>query len=180
MRLDPLSIDGAFLVHPDPVPDERGLFARVWCAEEFARHGISTLPVQSNTGFSPRAGTLRGLHYQVAPALEAKLVRCTRGGVFDVIVDLRDGSPTQGQWFGTELTADNRAGLYVPPLCAHGYLTLLPDTELEYLATAPYTPGAARGLRHDDPAIGIRWPAPVTVISERDSTWALLDAEPTP
>ena len=176
MHFDPLPIAGGFLIRPDPVHDERGLFARVWCAEEFAKHGITTLPVQSNTGFSPRAGTLRGLHYQVAPALEAKLVRCTRGAVFDVIVDLRADSPTRGQWFGTELTAENRHGLYVPPLCAHGYLTLCPDTELEYLATAPYFPAAARGLRYDDPAVGIRWPAPVTVISERDRGWPLLGA----
>lgn len=174
MRLEPLPIAGAFLVRPDPIADERGLFARVWCADEFARHGITVRPAQVNTGFSPLAGTLRGLHYQVAPALEAKVVRCTRGAVYDAMVDLRPGSPTWGHWFATELTAENRHSVFVPPLCAHGYLTLTDDTELEYFASAPYAPEAARGVRHDDPAIGIRWPGPVLLISEKDRNWPLL------
>ena len=174
MLLEPLPIIGAFLVRPSPIADERGLFARTWCAEEFARHGIAQLPTQANTGFSPRRGTLRGLHYQEAPALEAKLVRCTRGAVYDVIVDLRPDSGSAYRWFGAELTADNRLGLFVPPLCAHGYLTLSPDTELEYLATTPYAPASARGVRWDDPALGISWPAPVELISDRDRSWPLL------
>lgn len=174
MRFTPLPIEGAMLVEPEPVRDERGSFARVWCAEEFARHGLDGRAAQANLGVSPRRGTLRGLHYQAAPDLEAKLVRCLRGAAWDVVVDLRPDSPTFRRWHGVELTADNRLAVYVPPLCAHGYLTLAPDTELWYQATTPYAPASARGVRHDDPAFGIRWPIPVEVISERDRTWPLL------
>jgi dTDP-4-dehydrorhamnose 3,5-epimerase len=176
VRFEPLPIAGAFLIRPEPAEDERGLFARVWCEQEFARQGITARLVQANVGFSPRRGTLRGLHYQIAPDLEAKLVRCTRGAVYDVIVDLRPDSPSYRRWYGIELTADNRLSLYVPPLCAHGYLTLMDDTELLYHASAPYAPTSARGIRWDDPAISIAWPAPVILVSERDRTWPLLDS----
>lgn len=174
MRFHPLPIGGAFLIEPEPLTDARGLFARVWCEDEFARQGISHRPVQANVGWSPARGTLRGLHYQVAPALEAKLVRCTRGRVWDVVVDLRPDSASFMQWHAEELTADNRRMLLVPALCAHGYLTTAPDTELWYQATAPYDAAASRGVRFDDPALGIDWPEPITVISERDRSWPLL------
>ena len=175
MHFEPLPISGAFLIRPDPARDERGLFARVWCEEEFLRHGISERPVQANTGFSPRRGTLRGLHFQAAPDLEAKLVRCTRGAVYDVVVDVRPGSPTSGRWHGEELSADNRCSIHVPPLCAHGYLTLSEDAEVLYFASAPYAPASARGVRYDDPTIGITWPEPVAVVSSRDRSWPLLN-----
>jgi dTDP-4-dehydrorhamnose 3,5-epimerase len=174
VKFHELPLAGAWLIEPEPVRDDRGLFARVWCREEFAAHGIDARPVQTNTGWSPRRGTLRGLHYQAAPHLEAKLVRCTRGAVFDVVVDLRPGSATWGQWHGVELTADSWRSVFVPPLCAHGYLTLTNEAELEYHATAPYAAGSARGVRYDDPVLGIDWPIPVAMVSERDRTWPLL------
>ena len=179
MRYDELPIRGAWLVAPEPAHDERGLFARLWDGAEFAARGLGPPPVQVNTGWSPRRGTLRGLHWQSAEAPEAKLVRVVRGAAFDVIVDLRPGSPTYRRWQGVELTAENRHAVWVPPLCAHGYLTLADDTELQYAATVPYAPAAARGARWDDPALAIAWPAEVRVISERDRTWPLLDAEVT-
>jgi dTDP-4-dehydrorhamnose 3,5-epimerase len=171
MRFLELEIPGAYLVEPAPIADERGQFARVWCAEEFASHGIGGAPVQANTGYNPARGTLRGLHYQAEPHPEAKLVRCTRGAVYDVLVDLRPGSPTYGRWQGAELTADNRHSLFIPPLCAHGYVTLVDHSELWYQATAAYAQDSARGLRYDDPALGIQWPVPIAVISERDRSW---------
>jgi len=179
MHYEELPIRGAWLITPAPAHDERGLFARLWDAVEFEGRGLGPAPVQLNTGWSPRRGTLRGLHWQAAEAPEAKLVRVVRGAAFDVIVDLRPGSPTFRRWQGVELTAENRHAVWVPPLCAHGYLTLADDTELQYAATAPYTASAARGARWDDPALGIAWPAEVRVISERDRTWPLLDAEVT-
>jgi dTDP-4-dehydrorhamnose 3,5-epimerase len=179
MRYEELPIRGAWLITPEPMHDERGLFARLWDGAEFEARGLAPAPVQLNTGWSPRRGTLRGLHWQSAEAPEAKLVRVVRGAAFDVIVDLRPGSPTWRRWQGVELTAENRQAVWVPPLCAHGYLTLADDTELQYAATAPFTPSAARGARWDDPALGIAWPAEVRVISERDRTWPLLDLEET-
>jgi dTDP-4-dehydrorhamnose 3,5-epimerase len=176
MQYEELPIRGAWLITPAPTHDERGLFARLWDAAEFEARGLGPPPVQLNTGWSPRRGTLRGLHWQAAGAPEAKLVRVVRGAAFDVIVDLRPGSPTFRRWQGVELTAENRHAVWVPPLCAHGYLTLADDTELQYAATAPYTPSEARGARWDDPALAIAWPAEVRVISERDRTWPLLDA----
>jgi len=148
---------------------------RAWCIEEFAAHGVTFVPVQSNMGHSERAGTLRGLHYQVAPHEEAKLVRCTRGGVFDVMVDLRPGSRTFGRWFGVELSADNGRMLYVPPMCAHGYQTIEDDSEIYYLASAIYAPDAVRGLRFDDPTVGIEWPLPPRAVSEQDMRWPFLE-----
>lgn len=174
MKFHATPLAGTWVVEPEPIRDARGLFARVWCAEEFAQHGIGDLLVQANTGWSEGRGTLRGLHYQVEPDLEAKIVRCTRGAVFDVVVDLRPASPTFREWYGVELSADNRLIVHVPPLCAHGYLTLMDLTEVEYHVTAPYAPGSARGVRFDDPALGIVWPAEVAIVSERDRTWPLL------
>lgn len=177
MLFEELPIRGAWLVSPEPAHDERGLFARLWDEAEFAARGLGPAPVQLNTGWSPRRGTLRGLHWQSADAPEAKLVRVVRGAAFDVVVDLRPGSPTYRRWHGVELTADNRRAVWVPPLCAHGYLTLADDTELQYGATAPFAPAAARGARWDDPALAIAWPAEVRVISERDRSWPPLDPE---
>lgn len=166
----------ARVIEPAPHVDGRGRFLRAWCEREFADAGIDFTPRQANMAFSRRAGTLRGLHYQVAPALEAKLVRCTRGAVFDVVADLRPASRTYRSWYGVELSADNARMLYVPPGCAHGCLSLLDDSEVAYMASAPYAPAAARGVRYDDPALAIRWPLAVAVISGQDSDWPLLNA----
>lgn len=164
-------LPGAFLVSLRKIEDRRGFFARGWCADEFAQHGLAPRMTQLNVGFSHSRGTLRGLHYQVAPHAEAKFVRCTRGAVFDVIVDLRRDSPTHRQWLGVELTSDNGLMLYAPEGCAHGYLTLVDDTETYYLTSSPYAADAARGVRYNDPAFAIEWPQPVTVISEPDERW---------
>jgi dTDP-4-dehydrorhamnose 3,5-epimerase len=174
MRFTPLPIAGAALLEPEPIRDERGWFARVWCAEELARHGLDGRAAQANLGVSPRRGTLRGLHYQAEPDLEAKLVCCHRGAAWDVLVDLRPGSPTFRRWHAVELTAENHLAVFVPPQCAHGYITLLPDTAVWYQATTPYAPASARGVRFDDPDLGIEWPIPPEVISERDRAWPLL------
>jgi dTDP-4-dehydrorhamnose 3,5-epimerase len=154
--------------------DERGRFFRVWCLHEFEEHGIRFTPLQANMGFNLRKGTVRGLHYQVEPALEAKLVRCTRGTMFDVVVDLRPDSRTFGHWHGVELSAENGCMLYVPEHCGHGYQTLQDDTEVHYMTSQVYKPGAARGVRFDDPAFGIRWPLAPTVVSEQDRNWPLV------
>jgi dTDP-4-dehydrorhamnose 3,5-epimerase len=163
------------LIEPIAHEDARGRFFRAWCEREFIEHGISFRPVQANMGASRRKGTIRGLHYQTVPATEAKLTRCTRGAVFDVVVDHRPDSPTRGQWFGTELSADNGRMLYVPEHCAHGYQTLHDDSEIYYLTSAFYAPGSVRGLRFDDPAIGIRWPLPATAVSDQDRGWPLIE-----
>ena len=164
-------LSGAFIVRVKKIEDHRGYFARAWCQDEFAQHGLNPNMRQLNVGFSTRKGTVRGMHYQVAPFEEAKLVRCTRGAIFDVVVDLRAGSETIGQWFGTELSADDSTMLYVPEGCAHGYQTLVDDTEMYYMTTAAYAPKAAMGVRHDDPALRIQWPQAVSVISEADRNW---------
>jgi dTDP-4-dehydrorhamnose 3,5-epimerase len=174
LKFSALPIDGAWLIELEPRSDERGFFARTWCAEEFRKHDLVAAVAQINTAVSARAGTLRGLHYQVAPHLEAKTVRCTRGRVFDVIADLRPDSLTYLTWWGTELDPSQGRQLHVPAGCAHGYLTLEPDSELMYLASVPYAPASARGLRFDDPVLGIGWPRAVEVISEADRSWPLL------
>lgn len=161
-------LKGAFLIHPKMLKDHRGFFARVWCREEFVQHGLNANLVQMNMGSSPKKGTVRGMHFQVSPHSEAKLVRCPRGAIFDVIVDLRDNSPSRGQWFGAELTSENALLLYVPEGFAHGYQTLVDDTEMNYLTSAFYAPSAARGVRYNDPAFGIQWPLPVSAISDAD------------
>ena len=166
-------LKGAFLVTMKRIEDDRGFFARGWCRREFSAHALNPNMVQLNVGFSPRKGTLRGLHYQQVPDQEAKFIRCTRGAIYDVIVDLRPGSPTKGEWFGAELSAVNTLMLYVPEGFAHGYQTLTDDAEMYYLTSAYYAPASARGLRYDDPAIAISWPLPVTVVSEADRTWPL-------
>jgi len=154
--------------------DDRGFFARTFCRDEFVAAGLDPMVEQCNLSYNHKAGTLRGMHYQVAPATEAKLVRCTAGAILDVIVDMREDSPTYLQSFAAELTATNRRALYVPPMFAHGYLTLVDGAEVVYQVSEAYTPGTERGLRHDDPALGLTWPAPVTVLSEKDASWPLL------
>jgi dTDP-4-dehydrorhamnose 3,5-epimerase len=167
---------GARIIDPDPRIDERGRFMRSWCSNEFAKAGIEFVPLQANMALSKRQGTLRGLHYQVAPALEGKLVRCTAGAVFDVVVDTRRESPTFRCWHGERLTADNGRMLYVPEGCAHGCLSLEDFSEIYYLTSAAYAPDYVRGVRFDDPSIRIRWPVEITAISEQDRKWPLMDS----
>lgn len=174
MRFLPTPVTGAWLVEPEARADARGSFARIWCRDEFAAHGLRADFVQSNASFSAQKGTLRGLHYQAAPHGEIKLVSCVRGRVFDVLVDLRPSSPTYRRWFGVELVPESRRMLYVPEDCAHGYLTLEDNSEVIYPVTMAYHPESERGLRWNDPAIGIEWPLTPTVISDKDQAWALL------
>jgi dTDP-4-dehydrorhamnose 3,5-epimerase len=171
MEFVPVRLAGAFLVHLKKMTDDRGFFARGWCRDEFIAHGLNPNIVQLNVGFSHKRGTLRGLHYQTAPHEEAKFVRCTRGAVFDVIVDLRPQSPTRGQWFGAELSQDNQAALYAPQGFAHGYQTLTDAAEIYYMTTAVYAATAATGVRYNDPALAIEWPLPVAMISDPDRNW---------
>lgn len=171
MRFQKIEIEGARLIDLDKRSDERGYFARIWCSAELEQQGLVGRVVQINTGFSPRAGTLRGLHFQRPPYAEVKIARCLRGAVFDVAVDLRPGSPTFRRWQGFVLTPENGRALYVPEGCAHGYLTLADDSELMYTTTQPYVPEAAGGVRYDDAAFGIEWPAPITVVSDADRRW---------
>jgi len=177
MRFLETGIAGAHVIEPSPREDERGRFMRAWCTREFAEQGIDFLPVQANMGFSLIKGTTRGMHFQAAPALEAKLVRCTRGTIFDVVLDLRPDSASYRKWYGTELSAENGSMLYVPELCAHGYQTLEEYTEMHYMTSALYAPTAVRGVRFDDPAFGIHWPLPATVVSEQDRNWPLFQRE---
>lgn len=165
------TISGVFLVCFRKIEDDRGYFARAWCRDEFRQHGLEPDMVQLNTGCSGRRGTVRGMHFQVPPHAEAKFIRCTRGAIYDVIIDLRPGSPTCGRWHGVELTAVNGLMLYAPEGFAHGYQTLEDDTEMYYLTSMPYAPAAARGVRYDDPAFGVKWPLPVSVVSAADQAW---------
>lgn len=176
MIFTPTAIDGAFIVDLERREDERGFFARAFCHEEFVAAGLEPTVRQGNLSFNRHAGTLRGMHYQHSPHQETKLVRCTRGAVFDVIVDLRKDAPTYLAHVGVRLDADNHRALFVPKHCAHGFLTLEPESEVTYLVSADYTPGSGDGLRFDDPALAIDWPAPVSVVSEQDQAWPLLDA----
>lgn len=174
MRCMDTDVADAKVIDPTPREDERGRFVRAWCANEFAEQGIEFVPVQANLGFSKAAGTVRGMHFQVAPALEAKLVRCTRGAIFDVVLDLRPQSPSYGDWYGVELTAENSRMLYVPENCAHGYQTLEDCTEMYYMTSAFYNPSSARGVRFNDPQFGIQWPLVPTLVSDQDRNWPLV------
>ena len=167
-------VAGAWIIDPSPHLDDRGRFMRTWCAREFEERGIRFLPVQANMQFSPRKGTVRGLHLQIAPALEAKLVRCTRGAIYDVAVDLRPGSSSFGQWCSVELTAENGRMLFVPEHCAHGFQSVEDNSEAMYMTSAFYAPDLCRGARFDDPVLGIPWPLPVAAISEQDRNWPLM------
>jgi len=172
MTFRELELPGAFLIELDRIEDERGFFARTFCRDEFAEHGLATEIVQANTAFNRRKGTLRGMHFQAAPHEEAKLVRCTRGAVYDVIVDLRRDSPTFTRWVSVELTVENDTMLYVPEGFAHGYQTLEDETETSYLMSQRYEPSSGRGVRWDDPAFGIEWPDEGDrTMNERDRTW---------
>lgn len=168
MRFDETPLAGAYVIELEPSVDERGYFARTWCAREFAAHGIAMDIRQCNVSVNRARHTLRGMHYQAEPHAEAKVVSCTRGALFDVIIDLRPDSPTFKRHFAIELNDDNRRGLYIPPGFAHGFETLVDNTEVYYQMSAFYEPAAATGVRWDDPAFGIRWPAPPQVMSERD------------
>jgi dTDP-4-dehydrorhamnose 3,5-epimerase len=167
-------VEGAVLIDPILRRDDRGHFSRAWCVRELAEHGIDFVPVQANVGFSTRRGSLRGMHLQTEPALEAKLIRCTRGALFDVVVDLRPESSSYGKWYAAELTAENGRMLFIPERCAHGYQTLEDSTDLLYLTSQFYTPSVATGVRFDDPAFSIDWPLPVAAISEQDRNWPLI------
>lgn len=169
MLFTPTKLAGAFIIDVERRTDERGFFARSWCEDEFAAHGIHMPPLQANVSSNPLRGTLRGMHYQLPPHEETKLVRCTRGAIYDVIVDLREESPTYGEWIGVELTADSFRMLFVPGRFAHGFITLADNTDVTYQVSAKYAPGAERGLRWNDPTIGIQWPIQPVLISEKDS-----------
>ena len=162
---------GVYVIDLEPRRDERGFFARQWCAQEFVRAGLDPRLTQINTARSTVSGTLRGMHYQQAPRVEVKVVRCTRGAVFDVAVDLRRESATYCQWLGVQLDDQSGRMLYIPEGCAHGYLTLAPNTDLVYQASVPYAPESATGVRHDDPAFNIIWPRTIEVISRQDQGW---------
>jgi dTDP-4-dehydrorhamnose 3,5-epimerase len=177
MKFTETGLEGAWIVDVEPLSDDRGFFGRTWCAKEFAEHGMVADMAQCNVSYNHRKGTLRGLHYQVPPAAEAKFVRCTAGAVHDVIVDVRPDSDTYLQWIGVDLTAENRRALYVPPMFAHGYLTLTDGAEVIYQVSEFYTPGAERGARYDDPAFGIDWPVAIEVLSEKDAGWAPFEAD---
>jgi dTDP-4-dehydrorhamnose 3,5-epimerase len=172
--LTELALRGAYIVDIERLEDERGYFARSFCREEFARLGLSTEVAQCNVSVNRRRGTLRGMHYQIPPKAEAKLIRCTRGAVHDVIVDLRDGSPTARRWVATELTEGNSRMLYIPEGFAHGFQTLEDDSEVFYQMFTSYFPDHARGVRWDDPALRIAWPLPDPIVSERDRSYPLL------
>ena len=161
-------LKGAFVIEPERLEDERGFFARTWCQREAEAHGINTQWVQCNISYNKKKGTLRGMHYQVAPYEEAKLIRCTLGATYDVIIDLRPDSPTFRQHIAELLTAQNRKMLFVPEGFAHGFLTLEDDTEVFYQMSEFYHAECARGVRWNDPAFGIQWPAEVQIISDRD------------
>lgn len=168
MTFEPTKLSGVFEVKVRPVADQRGFFARTWCRSEFEKCGLNPDLVQCSVSFNNRKGTLRGMHYQAAPHAEAKLVRCTSGAIYDVILDLRPSSPTYTQWTALMLTSDTRNMAYVPEGCAHGFLTLADNTEVFYQMSAYHAPEAARGVRWNDPTFQIIWPSPVEVISDRD------------
>ena len=170
-------ISGAFIVQPIPIYDSRGFFSRSFCAKEFEECGLRPVVAQCNISFNLLKGTLRGIHFRIAPGKEAKLVRCTRGAIYDVVVDLRPDSPTYKSWFGIELNSENRLGLYIPERCGHGFQTLDENTEVFYQMSEFYEPELERGICYNDPSIAIEWPLPVSVISERDKALPLLRGE---
>jgi dTDP-4-dehydrorhamnose 3,5-epimerase len=180
MIFEPTPLLGAYIVDPEPRNDERGFFARAWCRREFEELGLAANFVQANLSYTRRKGTIRGLHYQLAPFGEAKLVRCLRGAIWDVMADLRPESPSYLKWFGVELNADNRRQLYIPEGCAHGYQTLAPDSEVLYQVSAFYTPDAERGIRWSDPRVGIRWPETDHAVSAKDDAWPDFEPDGSP
>lgn len=177
MKFTETELQGAYLIDLEPRGDDRGFFARAWCHNEFAAMGLDTTVAQANIAFNKDKGTIRGMHWQIPPSAETKLVRCIRGAVYDVIVDIRKDSPTFLQWIGVELTADNRRIILVPEGFAHGMQILADDSEVYYQVTEFYAPEAERGARYNDPAFGIEWPLPVGVQSEKDASWPDFDPE---
>jgi dTDP-4-dehydrorhamnose 3,5-epimerase len=174
MTFEETPLAGAYLVHLEPKQDDRGFFARIWCVAELAERGLAPQLCQASISYNRRRGTLRGMHYQIAPHSETKIVRCIRGAIYDVIVDLRPGSGYL-RWFAEVLTSDNRKSLYVPEGVAHGFQTLQDDTEVLYMISKPHNPEAERGLRWDDPALGITWPdVESRIVSTRDQSWPPL------
>jgi dTDP-4-dehydrorhamnose 3,5-epimerase len=171
VKITPLPIPGAAVIAVEPIEDSRGFFATAWGKREFEQHGLSTAFVQGNMSLSRARGTLRGMHYQAAPFEEEKLIRCIRGAIYDVVLDLRPDSPTFGKWAGAELSADNRVAMYIPKDCAHGFITLSEDAEVFYLVTQFWSRESERGVRYNDPAFGIEWPVEVQVISDKDKSW---------
>lgn len=165
------ALNGAFVIDPEPVRDERGMFMRTWCQREFEAHGLALTWVQSSVSVNTHRGTMRGVHYQAAPNEEVKLVRCTAGAIYDVIVDLRPTSSTYCQHVGITLSADNHRAVYIPKQFAHGFLTLEDNSEVSYHMSEFYSPASAQGFRWDDPAFKIAWPKPILVMSEKDRTW---------
>ncbi len=165
-------LKGAFIIELEKREDVRGFFARTWCKNEFESHGLNTNFVQANMSYNKKKGTLRGMHYQISPYEEIKLVRCTKGAIYDVIIDLRPDSPTYKKWIGVELTTKNYKMLYVPENFAHGLITLDDNTEVSYQVSQFYSPGSECGARYNDPAFGIKWPLDVQVISDKDKNWA--------
>jgi dTDP-4-dehydrorhamnose 3,5-epimerase len=175
MQVEATAIAGVMRVETEPVVDERGFFARTFCAAAFEEAGLEPTCAQSSVAFNPKRFTLRGMHYNADEHPEHKLVRCTRGAIYDVVVDLRANSPTRGQWLSAWLTADNHRALYIPHGVAHGYLTVAEDSEVAYQMSCPHRAGMGRGVRWDDPAFEIDWPDTPAVISERDASYALVD-----
>jgi dTDP-4-dehydrorhamnose 3,5-epimerase len=176
MRFESLPIVGCYRIDIEPIVDDRGFFARLLCADILREKGLKTHFAQQSISYNRNRGTLRGLHYQAEPHAETKLVRCSYGSAYDVIVDLRRESPTYGTWHALELTHRNHTAVYVPPGCAHGFQTLENDTELFYMITPAYVPGAARGIRYDDPALTINWPIPEPILSKSDQALPYFSA----
>lgn len=172
------SVEGAFLIRPERVEDERGFFARTYCVRELAEHGIDSQVVQRSVSYNRRRGTLRGMHFQVSPHEETKLVSCLRGSLYDVVIDLRPSSSTYRRWFAATLTADGFETLFVPKGCAHGFISLANDTVAHYEISEFHHPASARGVRYDDPAFGVEWPMSPLVINARDSGYPPFLAEP--
>jgi dTDP-4-dehydrorhamnose 3,5-epimerase len=177
MKFTETKLKGAYIIDIEKIADARGFFARAWCQTDFEKHGLNPRLVQVNVAFNHKKGTLRGMHFQRAPNQECKLIRCTRGAIYDVIVDLRKDSPTYRQWIGVELRPDNYRMLFVPEDFAHGYQTLEDDTEVTYQVSQFYAPKSEGGARYNDPAFGIRWPLEVSVISEKDKSWPDWDSK---
>lgn len=177
MKFIPTPLTGAYLIEIEPKGDCRGFFARAFCEQEFKHEGLESQFCQINNSFSAKKGTLRGMHYQLTPSSEVKMVRCVAGALYDVISDLRPDSPTFGKWFGATLSAKNRTLMYVPRGFAHGFLTLTDDVETLYLVSASYAPQDERGLRFDDPWLAISWPSEPIEVSPKDSTWPFFDPE---
>lgn len=174
MQFTETKLKDAFIIDLELKQDDRGFFARIFCQKEFEAHGLKPIVAQCNLSFNYKKGTLRGMHYQIPPATETKLIRCIKGAIYDVIVDMRPNSPTYLQHIGVELTDKNRRALYVPEMFAHGYQALTDETEVIYQVSEFYTPNTEKGLRYDDPLLKIKWPLPVSEISEKDNNWPLL------